>query len=478
MNRYLFYIACLLNFSFSQELSNGLMLYTPYNGPDSSQITTYLTDENLNIINSWNHEYPPASMAYLTKDSTLWYPSRVPIPTMDSGGVGGRIQHIDWNNNILWDFRLSNDSLQHHHDIEILPNGNILILLWEKKSLQDALMMGREVIESPIQQMWSEAIYEIEPIGTDSANIVWEWHLWDHLIQDIYPSLENYGEIHDHPELLNINLGVVGFGPAIDNADWIHYNSIHYNGELDQIILSSRMMNEIYIIDHSTSSEEAASHSGGNYDKGGDFLYRWGNPQNYVRGTNQPQILNSQHSVNWIQSSYPGAGNILIFNNFHYGQNSAVIEISLPIQDDGTYHIENGLPYEPYDWEWMYYNGNNITGLFQSGAFRLYNGNTFITEANEARMFEVTQDGEVVYNYSFGDFNEIINRAQKYPPDYLYNYLMGDINNDQLLNLLDIITIINLIINEQPFNQVADSNNDYIIDIIDLINFINIILSD
>ena len=143
MNRYLFYIAYLLNFSFPQELSNGLMLYTPYNGPDSSQITTYLTDENLNIINSWNHEYAPASMAYLMKDSTLWYPSRVPITTMDSGGVGGRIQHLDWDNNILWDFSLSNDSLQHHHDIEILPNGNILILAWEKKKPRRGVNDGK-----------------------------------------------------------------------------------------------------------------------------------------------------------------------------------------------------------------------------------------------------------------------------------------------------------------------------------------------
>ena len=476
MNRYVINIISVLCISYAQEISEGLIVYTPYNAADSTDIATYITDENLNIINSWEHEYAPASMAYLMKDSTIWYPSKVPYPIMSSGGVGGRIQHLDWNNNILWDYRLSNDSLQHHHDIEILPNGNILLLAWERKSLEDALMMGRDVIETPLQQMWSEAIFEIEPIGTDSANIVWEWHLWDHLVQDIDPSLDNYGEIHEHPELLDINLGVVGFGPAVDNADWIHFNSIHYNHDLNQIILSSRMMSEIYIIDHSTTTEEAASHSGGNSGRGGDFLYRWGNPGNYMRGTNHTQILNSQHSVDWIDSGYPGEGNILIFNNFHYGQNSAVIEISPPIQPDGSYAIEEESPFGPYGWEWMYYNNNNLTALFQSGAFRLENGNTFITEAHEARMFEVTLDGEIVCNYTIGTLNEIINRAQKYPSNYLYPYILGDINSDEIVNILDIITIVNLIINNEPYNLVADSNSDYTIDILDIINFINIIL--
>ena len=155
------------------------------------------------------------------------------------------------------------------------------------------LKVWERVIETPLQQMWSESIFEIKPIGSDSAEIVWEWHLWDHLVQDVNPNLSNYGVISEHPELLNINLGQVGFGMSSfgsDNADWIHFNSIDYNPYLDQIVLSSRMMNEIYIIDHSTTTQEAASHSGGNSGKGGDFLYRWGKPQNYIEVTETDRI--------------------------------------------------------------------------------------------------------------------------------------------------------------------------------------------
>ena len=458
----------------AQELSDGFILYTPFNISDSTHMITYLVDQDLNEINRWNHDYEaiPASMPYLMQDSTIWYPSKVSQPLMASGGVGGRIQKLDWNDNILWDYTISNDSLQHHHDIEPLPNGNILVIAWERKTLQEALDMGREIIESPLQQMWSEAIFEIEPVGNDSANIVWEWHLWDHLIQDVNPSLSNYGIIEEHPELLDINLGSIGFGPALDNADWIHFNSIHYNEGLEQIILSSRMMSEIYIIDHSSTTEEAASHLGGNYGKGGDFLYRWGNPQNYIRSSNYPQILNSQHSANWIDIGYPGEGNILIFNNFHYNNNSAVIEISPPIQAEGD-------PYGPESWEWMFYNNDVLGGqIAQSGVFRLYNGNTYITTFSDAKMTEVDYNGTVLFEFGLPDLNAKINRAKKYPPNYLLNQFIGDLNHDELINILDIILLAEIIVNEQEFEILADINNDGIIDVLDIINLINIILEN
>jgi hypothetical protein len=399
---------------------------------------------------------------------------------MVSGGVGGIIQLLDWDNNIIWEHTISNQTFQHHHDIEPMPSGNILVIAWNRKYLEEAQSMGRQTIETPLQQMWSESIFEIQPIGLDSALIVWEWHLWDHLIQNVEPELLNYGVISEHPELLDINLGQIGFGMSnfgADNGDWVHFNAIDYNEDLDQIVLSSRMMNEIYIIDHSTTTEEAAGHTGGNSGKGGDFLYRWGNPQNYDRGTEINQILGSQHSVNWINNGYPGEGNLIIFNNQHYDSNSAIIEIAPPLQPDANYYINNIEAYGPETWEWMFYNPSIVMPqIIQSGAFRLENGNTYITTFSNATMIEVSYDGEVLLEYSYPMLNAIINRSQKYPANYLLNQNTGDLNNDSEIDLLDIVILVNIIIFEQNFTSLADMNYDQIIDILDIMLLINQIL--
>ena len=211
--------------------------------------------------------------------------------------------------------------------------------------------MGRQTIENPLNQIWAEAILEIQPVGMSSASIVWEWHIWDHLVQDVDPSLPNYGIISEHPELQDINYGSAGLGPPTTrpggvDGDWKHLNAIAYNEDLDQIAFSSRNHDEIYIIDHSTTTQEASGHSGGSSGMGGDFLYRWGNPESYGRGNNDNHVLKEPHGVNWIPLDYPGGGNLLIFNNNHTNL-SAVIEIVPPINEDGTYHIAEDAAYGP-----------------------------------------------------------------------------------------------------------------------------------
>ena len=458
----------ILSFLLSQEIADGMILFTPYNSQDSINVT-YLTDHHFNEINTWEHEQNlvPASMPYLNQDSTIWYPCKSSNPTMVSGGVGGLIQKLDWNNNIIWEFSMSNDSLQHHHDIEPMPNGNILIIAWSRKNLHDAQSMGREIIETPLQQMWSESIFEIKPIGLDSAEIVWEWHLWDHLVQDINPNLSNYGVVSEHPELLNINLGQVGFGMSSfgsDNADWIHFNSIDYNPYLDQIVLSSRMMNEIYLIDHSTTTQEAASHLGGNSGKGGDFLYRWGNPQNYGRGDVNDQILKGQHSVVWIPENFPGYGNFLLFNNFHTIDYSAVLEIIPPINQDGSYFIDSINAYGPINYDWIYELGH--VAAVRGGVWRLPNGNTIITTFSE--LFEIHANSEIewVYNGSL-----LPSRVIKYSFDYFNsnNDLLYDLNNDGVVNNSDFTILISLVVNENNSVNAADINNDLLVDIFDLL---------
>src|SRR5690606_28778951 len=83
------------------------------------------------------------------------------------------------------------------------------------------------------ESLWSEVFFEYDPVADE---IVWEWHLWDHLIQDFDPARDNYGVVSEHPELVNINY----FDPNPEIQDWIHVNTISYNPELDQILVSAR----------------------------------------------------------------------------------------------------------------------------------------------------------------------------------------------------------------------------------------------
>ena len=125
---------------------------------------------------------------------------------MDTGGVGGAFEVLTWNGPRIWGYTLSNSDYQHHHDVEPLPNGNILMIAWEKKTSTEAYAAGRTTINNPLNQMWSTAIFEIQHDGDGGGEVVWEWHLWDHLIQDADPNDDNYGNISLHPELFDINL--------------------------------------------------------------------------------------------------------------------------------------------------------------------------------------------------------------------------------------------------------------------------------
>ncbi|MBC8311131.1 MAG: aryl-sulfate sulfotransferase [Candidatus Marinimicrobia bacterium] len=461
-------------FSFALcEVWEGYTIYTPFSSVWGT--STFLLNTEGEVIHTWNHESGPASMPYLRQDSSIVYPYLVDNPSMIAGGVGGGIQIISWDGSILWDYEISNTNFQHHHDVQPLPNGNILAIAWERKTALEAYDLGREVINNPINQMWSEVIFELEPIGDDDANIVWEWHLWDHLIQDVDTLYPNYGIISEHPELFNINQGNVG-SETSSNADWIHLNSIDYNEELDQIVISSKLQDEIFIIDHSTSTAEAASHTGGHCGNGGDFLYRWGNPQNYERGTIADKQLDNQHGINWIDPSYPGGGNLLVFNNGYTQLISAVYEWETPLNNDGCYELFDNEPFGPVETTWMH--SENYQSERQSGAFRLGNGNTLITDSNSLRIIEVNNDGEIQWEYNYiGDLN-LIPRAQKYSINYLeVDILLGDVNNDGVINILDVVSTVNIVLGFADWVDSADYNGDGIINVLDIVSIVNVILS-
>ena len=381
---------------FSQ--SDGLTVISN-NGGDEQNLFTALITNDYDIHNIWYHPSPVHSIAYIQQDSTLIAPliidnAIMPLSVMASGG---RFQKLNWEGDVIWDFFYFDTLYNPHHDIAPLPNGNILAICWEVKTQEEAESMGRVNIDGEI---WPTKIVELQP---PNGTVVWEWHLWDHLIQDADSSLPNYGVISDHPELLDINKGA----PVNNvNGDWLHANAITYNEDLDQIIFSSRHMNEIYVIDHSTTTEEAAGHSGGNSGKGGDFLYRWGNPMNYDRGTINDRRIVAPHGANWVESGFPGGGNIMIYNNNPYdngnGGNSEAIEIHPPVDTYGNYYISPDSAYGPGDPVWTHGGDSTYFSGWQGGAYRLHNGNTLITVSQQRFIFEVNTNNETVWHCHVG----------------------------------------------------------------------------
>ncbi len=337
----------------------------------------------------------PGQSVYLLDDGTLIRSTHI---SNVQGPAGGGVQKIAWDGTLLWNFQYLSDTCIPHHDIKPLPNGNVLLICWDIKTKEEAIAAGRNPALLSQGNLWSEKIVEIKPDGQNSGTVVWEWDLWDHLIQDFDPGKANYGVVANHPELLDINFGGGGGG------DWIHANAIDYNPDLDQIMLSAHNMAEIWIIDHSTSTKEAASHSGGNIGKGGDLIYRWGNPQVYRAGTTKDQKLFAQHNASWITSGLPGAGDILIFNNGDNRQDgnySSIDEIAPPVDTQGHYALTSGSAYGPAELIWTY-KAKNPADFYAdkiSGAQRLPDGDTLICHGPLGTFFEVNSKGEIVWEY-------------------------------------------------------------------------------
>ncbi|MFH0734539.1 MAG: aryl-sulfate sulfotransferase [bacterium] len=385
------------NLNIYAQAFTGYTLYSPNNSRN-----TYLIDMNKTVVHSWSHTKTGGYSCYLLEDGSLMRSATSSNSQLNGGGATGIIQKVAWNGSLLWEYTYSSSTYRAHHDFAPMPNGNVLIIAWEVKTAAQAVQAGL----SRSNTIWPDHIIEVQPNGTTGGTIVWQWHAWDHLIQNYNPLKDNYGVVADHPELLNINVGSTGSG------DWMHVNGISYNPELDQIAFSSHNLDEVYVIDHSTTTAEAASHSGGIYGKGGDYLYRWGCPSNY--GVSGSQVFSVVHCATWIPAGYPGAGNIMAFNNRENQSTSMVVEIVPPSDGAGNYTYTSGTAFGPVSPVWSY-TASGFYSQHLGGCQRLPNGNTFIVEATTGVFWEVNSAGTVVWNYNKG--GEIA-RGLRYAPSY------------------------------------------------------------
>ncbi len=386
----------------SEGLADGYVMFSP---PNSALV--YLINRKGEVVHQWKGNYGgPATVAYLQNDGSLMQNAADPdFPVFAGGGEAGRIQKISWDSKMQWDFEYATEEYLHHHDFAVMPNGHVLAIAWELKMPEEVTAAGRKPNMIPKAGLWPDKIVEIEPQGQRGGKVVWEWHIWNHLIQDFDSKKANYGKPSDHPELLDFNVGdtvrpmmsQAGMDslhaqgrawrnqtPENEGSEVYHVNAIKYNPDLDQIVFSSPSLSEIFIIDHSTTTKEAAGHKGGKYGKGGDFLYRWGNPQNYHHGDSADQKLFGQHDVRWIDKEKPGAGDLTVFDNdvpsASHKPYSAVYEITTPVDKNGKYYLEKNGTYGPDKPTWIYMAKDTFSffSSFISGAHSMSNGNTFI----------------------------------------------------------------------------------------------------
>ena len=368
--------------------SDAAVGYTLFTGQNNSVV--FLLDQLGRVAHAWRMP-DKASHARLHDNGSL-------LVNMAPG-----IVELDPRGSIIWQYGING----HHHDFFKMPNGNVLLLMHKLKTREEAVAAGANPeFVSEKDGLNYDYLLEVRPEGASGGEVVWEWSAWDHLVQDFDPSKPNYGAVADHPELIDLNFLLETISERRLGElqhDWLHVNSVDYDPELDRIMLSSRHFSELWIIDRSTTTEEARGHSGGNSGMGGDLLYRWGNPRAYGHGTLADQRLFWQHQTHWIPPGLPGAGNILAFNNgleFAGDERfySSIDEFAPPA--DGYSRAPNSA-YHPLAPKWTYVaeTRSDFYAPIMSGTQRLPNGNTLAVDGPAGTIFQITRDGRIVWKY-------------------------------------------------------------------------------
>lgn len=390
--------------------------------------TSYLIDMEGRVVHTW----PIGTNPHLLDNGHV-----LDASADDPSGYGG-FKEVDWNGTAVWSNTETRTGYVPHHDFIRIFNPKLgtnttMYIANKYYTSNQCIAAGCDPsFANNYTNAQMDTIVEVDLSG----NIVWEWAFFDHLIQDLYPAKSNYAgsgkTVADYPGRLNANIQ----GLPVQR-DWLHCNSIDYNQALDQVVINS-VRGELYVIDHGgtfiagnpTGSLALAA------GPAGDFLYRFGDPARYNQGA-APSILtnwtesstgNKQmggaHHVSWIPSGYPGAGDMLIFNNaqnlFEHTQQSYALEINGYLNaltnNTGSYvnppaagyrawtqgnNTDKGTRLISNQTVW-FYNSKAVHGMFShigGGAQRLPNGNTLICSDTEGHIIEVTPSGEAVWEY-------------------------------------------------------------------------------
>lgn len=343
---------------------DGYTLIAPY-----YSTSTYLIDMEGNVAHAWKSKYPPGLHAVMLPDGNLLRPMRLGSQAKAKvGGPSGGFQIIDWDGNVVREFILNEPDRITTHGVTPLPNGNILCIGREFKTMAEAIAKGRDPQSLPkkgvfgldtggIYGFWSPFVIEVAP----DNSIVWEYHKWD----NIGPGPGQFDINYMTPE-------VTPLGAALN---WSYFNGVDYAPVTDRLIITDRQFSEVYMIDKKTKN----------------MVWRWGNPSTWNNGrrpgfaNNGDQQLFGPHNPTFLPN-----GHIQVHDNGWMrpqGNYSRVVEID-PLTDEVVWQFRADRPM-------------NYSTPYQGGAQRLPNGNTLVTSAATGHIFEVTggQAPRVVWEF-------------------------------------------------------------------------------
>jgi hypothetical protein len=418
----------------------GYTIFSPFRGQN-----TYLIDMQGEVVHYW--PYPegwsiPGSEsiekhARLLEDGTLL---RGVVNKAGRGGMSGAIyQLVDWDGDVVWEHDDERPEFTPHHDFRMIWNPELeertlmytatMAITHEQTIAAGVDPAGRDDIASR-----PDGLVEVDMNG----NVIWQWNISDHTVQDVNPDLANFGVVSENPGKFDPNFGN-GVG-----GDWIHANGFDFNSVLDHVVINNSADSEFYVIDHGATfvpgdPEESIALAASD---AGDFIFRWGNPCVYDSGdcpsatdegqssTDGHQQVFFSHDIQWIREmevgpylgELRGSGNFLIFDNGarRLGPTfSSVIELDpyAGPMEDGEYIPEADAGYvaptggmgmgmgaaatisKQIVWSYRPTLPNAFYSSYISGVQRLPNGNTLVCSGAHGHLFEITTDGEIVWEY-------------------------------------------------------------------------------
>lgn len=294
------------------------------------------------------------------------------VPGRADPRVSKTVGELDWDGQVRWRFgpQAPDGLAQQHHDWARLPNGHTLVLA----NLRHAVPGFRR------PELLDDVAYEVDADGA----IVWRWVASEHLDE-------------------------LGFTPAelklireSDNADYLHVNNLKPVGPNhwfdagdkrfapDNLIFDSRNANLIGIIDRRSGHVV--------WTLGPDYpaIPRGAAARKLPRPVDQ---ISGQHDAQIIPAGLPGAGNLLVFDN--QGE-AGYPPVELPTTG-GSRVLEIDPVTRQIVWQYTAEDSGQPSWGFRSthisAARRLPNGNTFIDEGQSGRLFQVTRDGDIVWEY-------------------------------------------------------------------------------